>query len=356
MKIKMSFEDRAKKALINSICLLIERNPDGNIPKIFKLSKALIKDDRTKKILNSIEKSYEEMPSVKEFFDNSLVNINPEIRRNIFMNLVGNSNSSDNNKEKHIPISIILSPNNKCNLRCVNCSLSNSSSETLNFNDVDRVIGKAQRSGVNYIILFGGEPFLLDFMFKIYEKYSDIIFTPVTNGTLFTKECVNKLLHLGNIIPTISLDNIENRIDYTYGEGTFEKVVTGMNLLKDKGIPFGVSTAVSSANFSAVTSDYFIDMLIKNGSKFSIYSNSFCSNSHINKSISKTERLILGEKINIMRNTKPYFFIDLFNDQKYLEEFINPGSSDSHSFFLGNIPQNKLQSISLEHLIQSTMI
>lgn len=356
MKIKMSFEDRAKKALINSICLLIERNPDGNIPKIFKLSKALVKDDSTKKILAGIEKSYEEMPSVKEFFDNSLVNINPEIRKNIFMNLVGGNNNSSKQNEKHLPLSIILSPNNKCNLSCVNCTLSSSHSQVLNFDDVDRIVGNAQKLGVNYIILFGGEPFLLDFMFKIYEKYSDIIFTPVTNGTLFTKQCVNKLLNLGNIIPTISLDNIENRIDYTCGEGTFEKIINGMNLLKDRGIPFGVSTAVSSDNISAVTSDKFIDMLIKNGSKFSIYSNSFCSNAHINKSISKTERLVLGEKIRIMRNTKPYFFIDLFNDQKYIEQFMNPDSSDSHSFFIGKIPQDKLQSISLEHLIQSTII
>lgn len=356
MKIKMSFEDRAKRALINSICLLIEKNPNDNIPKIFKLSKALIKDDNTKRILSDIEKSYENMPSVKKFLDNSLVNINPEIRKNIFMNLVGHNNTSHTQTEKYIPLSIILSPNNKCNLSCVNCTPAKFSSETLNFNDVDKVIGKAQSLGVNYIILFGGEPFLIDFMFKIYEKYSDIIFTPVTNGTLFTEKCADKLLKLGNIIPTISLDNIENRINYTCGEGTFEKIIKGMNLLKDKGIPFGVSTAVSSDNLSAVTSDNFVDMLIKNGSKFSIYSNSFCSNAHINKSISTTERLVLGEKIKIMRNTKPYFFIDLFNDYKYLEQFLGSDSSDYHSFFLGKIPQANLQRISLEHLIQSSMI
>lgn len=356
MKFKMSFEDRAKKALINSICLLIERNPDGSIPKIFKLSKALIKDDSTKTLLSSIEKSYEEIPSVKEFFDTSLLNINPEIRKNIFMSLVGNNNSSSKKSEKYIPLSVILNPNNKCNLSCVNCTLSNTSAEKPNFNDVDKIIGNAQKLGINYIVLFGGEPFLLDFMFKIYEKYNNIIFTPVTNGTLFTNDCVNKLLSLGNVIPTISLDNIENKIDYTYGEGTFEKITEGMKLLKKKGIPFGVSTAVSSENLSAVTSDAFIDMLIKNGSKFSIYSNSFCSNAHINKSISRTERLVLGEKIKILRNTKPYFFVDLFNDQKYLNDFVNRHAINSHSFLLGKVSQDKLQRISLEHFIQSTMI
>lgn len=356
MKFKMSFENRAKKALINSICLLIEKNPDGNIPKIFKLSKALIKDDNTKRILSSIEKSYEEIPCVKEFFDSSLANINPQIRKNIFMSLVGNSSSNNNQNEKCIPLSIILSPNNKCNLRCVNCTLSSSTSESFSYNNLDKILGNAQRLGVNYIVLYGGEPFLIDSIFKIYEKYNNIIFTPVTNGTLFTKQYVDKLLHLGNVIPIISLDNIKNKIDYTCGQGTFEKIKTGMNLLNNTGIPFGISTAVSSENLSAVTSDNFIDMLITSGSKFSIYSNSFCSNAHINKSISQTERHILGEKIKTLRNTKPYFFIDLFNDQKYLNQFVNEDSINSHSFLLGKIPQNQLQRISLEHFIQSTII
>ena len=355
MKIKMSFEDKAKKALVNSICLLLEKNPENNIPKIFKLSKALTKDDTTKKILRDIEKSYEEIPSVKKFFDNSLLNINPEIKRTIFMNLIGNKQLNKSQK-KYLPLSMILSPDNLCNLSCLNCTLSKNTKEVLKFNDFDKMINNIHNLGINVVILFGGEPFLIDFIYNIYEKYNDIIFTPVTNGTLFTEITTNKLLKLGNVIPIITLSNNKKEVDSANGYGTFDKVIYGMNLLQNKGIPFGVSTPVSSENLSTVTSDKFVDMLINNGSKFSIYSNSFCSNAHICNTLSVDERISLESKINVLRNSKPYFFIDLFNDYKYIKELLcSKKNAAQNSLLFTKIPYKNLQSISIDDIIHSSL-
>lgn len=355
MKIKMSFEDKAKKALVNSICLLLEKNPENNIPKIFKLSKALTKDDTTKKILRDIEKSYEEIPSVKKFFDNSLLNINPEIKRTIFMNLIGNKPSNKSPK-KYLPLSMILSPDNLCNLSCLNCTLSKNTKEVLNFNDIDKMINNIHNLGINVVILLGGEPFLIDFIYNIYEKYNDIIFTPVTNGTLFTEITINKLLKLGNVIPIITLSNNKKEVDSANGYGTFDKVIYGMNLLQNKGIPFGVSTPVSSENISTVTSDKFVDMLINNGSKFSIYSNSFCSNAHICNTLSVDERISLESKISVLRNSKPYFFIDLFNDYKYLKELLcSKENLAQNSLLFTKMPYKNLQCISIEDIHQSSL-
>ncbi|MBE6062081.1 MAG: radical SAM protein [Clostridium butyricum] len=352
MNIKMSFENKAKKALINSICTLLENNPENNIPKIFKLSKTLIKDSVTKRILADFEKYYQEKPIIKAYINNSLAHINPEIKRNIFLNLINRNSKSLNKKSKYLPISAILNSNTSCNLGCLNCNIYNYKNKSISFNDFDSVVKNIQKHDVNYIILLGGEPFLLDSMLDIFENNKNIIFIPVTNGTLFTEKNSNKLLKCGNVIPIISLCNNKSNIDINYGNGTYNKIICGMKLLKEKGIPFGTLTAVNTSNLSIVTSNEFIDSLILNGSKFSIYSSSFCSNAPLNTSLTANERSILNQKVNTLRNTKPYFFIDLFNDPKYVTQIFTSDINTKSSFIFSKMPSNTIQSMPLENILK----
>lgn len=355
MKLKMSFENRVKKALINSICTLLENNPEKSIPKIFKLSKTLVKDSATQKILEDFEKYYEQIPSVKRYVDNSLMDINPEIKKTIFMNLINKNTTSSDNEQKYLPVSAILNSNNTCNLGCLNCNICNNKSNPLTYNDFDKVIKNINKLEINSIALLGGEPFLLDFMLDIFENNENIVFTPVTNGTLFTEKNSTRLLKSGNVVPIISLGNDKLNIDSDYGNGTYNKIITGMKLLKSKGIPFGTLTAVNSNNLSIVTSDQFVDSLIFNGSKFSIYSSSSCTNAPLNASLTSKERNILNEKINIFRNTKPYFFVDLFNDTKYVSQLFNSNINAKSSFIFSKMPFKSLQSASLENILNHSL-
>lgn len=351
MKLKMSFENRAKKALINSICVLLENNPQRNVPKIFKLSKTLAKDATTKKILADFEKYYEEIPSVKKYVDNSLADIDPKIKRHIFMNLMNKNSTSSDKETNYLPISAILNSTNTCNLGCLSCNICNDKNKLVAYSDFKKVLDNMHKLNINSIILIGGEPFLMDFMLDIFEENQDIIFTPVTNGTLFTEEISNRLLKSGNVVPIISLGNNKSNIDSNYGDGTYNKITTSMKLLKSKGIPFGTLTAVNSNNLPIVTSNQFVDSLIFNGSKFSIYSNSFCSNAPSNTTLTNQERTLLNDKINTLRNTKPYLFVDLFNDIKYVSHLFNSDTTTKNSFIFSKMPFKALQSISLENIL-----
>lgn len=192
-------------------------------------------------------------------------------------------------------------------------------------------------------------------MLDIFENNKNIIFVPVTNGTLFTEKNSTRLLKSGNVVPIISLGNNELNVDSNYGNGTYNKIITGMHLLKSKGIPFGTLTAVNSNNLSTVISDEFVDSLIFNGSKFSIYSNSFCSNAPLNSNLTSKERNALNEKINTFRNTKPYFFIDLFNDAKYFSHLLDSDVAGKSSFIFSKMPFETLQSESLEKLLSHSL-
>ncbi len=104
-------------------------------------------------------------------------------------------------------------------------------------------------------------------MLDIYEKYNDCIFMPFTNGTLFNEKLADKVQKLGNIIPMFSLEGFEKETDARRGKGVFKQVMHGMDLLRERGVLFGVSTATGRNNIDTVISDEFINMLIEKGPK-----------------------------------------------------------------------------------------
>ena len=97
------------------------------------------------------------------------------------------------NEDTKIPFVLLLSPSMRCNLRCTGCYAADYPKDSgLSYEEVDRIVGEARDLGIHYIIILGGEPFFVDYMYKIYEKYNDVYFTPFTNGTLFNDDVADK--------------------------------------------------------------------------------------------------------------------------------------------------------------------
>ena len=171
-----------------------------------------------------------------------------------------------------IPYTILISPSMRCNLRCTGCYAANySKKDDIQFEEVDRLIKEARDLGIYYIVVLGGEPFFNESMLDIYEKYNDMYFTPFTNGTLFDEKLANRLAELGNVMPMFSLEGFKEQTEDRRGEGVFDSVMKGMDLLREKGIPFGVSSATARNNIDIVTSDKYIDMLVEKGARMIWY-------------------------------------------------------------------------------------
>jgi MoaA/NifB/PqqE/SkfB family radical SAM enzyme len=224
-------------------------------------------------------------------------------------------------EDTKVPFTILLSPSMRCNLRCSGCYAADySKDQGLSFEEVDKIVGEARELGIHYMVILGGEPFFVDYMYKIYEKYSDVMFTPFTNGTLFNDEIADRLGKLGNVMPMFSLEGFEKETDSRRGNGVFKKVMNGMDLLKSRGIPFGVSSATTTHNMDIVSSNKFINMLIEKGSRMSWY---FIympvgEKPNIEDMLKPEQRIELGRRIRNIRLTKPYFAIDFFNDAPYV--------------------------------------
>lgn len=331
MGLKDNFEKKAKEAVIKTGFQLLEKNPEKNVEKIFSIIRKSVKGEFAKQRVDNVYKYYEENEATNTYIQGILKNTNKNCLKKFFANFFGNAtwygipkrkNIGDENDTK-IPFTILISPSMRCNLTCTGCYAANySRKDDIPFEEADRIISEARDLGIYYIVVLGGEPFFNEYMLDIYEKYDDVFFTPFTNGTLFNEELADKLAKLGNVMPMFSLEGWEEQTDARRGKGTFNAVMHGMDLLRERGIPFGVSSAASNQNVEIVTDEKFIDMLIGKGALMSWYFMFMPIGDNpvqeMDLMLSPEQRIYLGRRTKKIRTTKPYFTIDFFNDAPYV--------------------------------------
>lgn len=331
MKIVDDASKIAKETIVGALFETIDRggDPEKSVRRIFSLIKKLATDEDSIRGIENVESYYTDMPSVHEYINDILLNTNKNCLKKFVKNFLANSMWYGipkrakwmKNEDTKIPFVLLLSPSMRCNKHCIGCYAAEyPKNQGLTFEQVDSIVSQARDLGIHFMVILGGEPFFVDYMWKIYEKYSDIEFVPFTNGSLITKEKADQLAKLGNVMPMFSLEGFVEQTDYRRGKGTFDRVMESMDLLKAQGIPFGVSTATGRLNVDVVTSDKFIDMLINKGSRLNWY---FIympvgEKPDLDNMLTPEQRIELGHRTKKIRTTKPYFTIDFFNDAPYV--------------------------------------
>ncbi|AZV55271.1 radical SAM protein [Clostridium sp. AWRP] len=330
MKVTGILEKATKNALAKAGVELLNRDPEESLDKLFALIKKTVKrDEENLARVERVQELYETNQAIHKLVIGIIRNSNKKCMDKLFTNFFSNAVWYGMPKREQFfqdtgiktPFTILISPSMRCNLRCTGCYASSYSKEDdIPKEEVDRIIGEARKLGIYYFIILGGEPFINDYMLDIYKKYNDCIFTPFSNGTLFDEKLADKIKKLGNVIPMFSVEGFEEETDKRRGKGIFKKVMHAMDLLKERGVLFGVSTATSRYNIDTVTSSEFIDMLVEKGAKMGWY---FLfmpvgKEPDVNLMLTPEQRIRLGEKIREIRNTKPYFTIDFFNDAPYV--------------------------------------
>ncbi len=168
------------------------------------------------------------------------------------------------------PDTLVISPGKGCNLHCVGCYANSSSAqyEKLPWEVFDRIITEAENLwGARLITISGGEPFVYrdqgKGLIEAAAKHQASIFMTYTNGTLIDKKVAARLAEVGNILPAISVEGLEQRTDERRGEGVFKKILQAMDNLNEVGVPFGISVTATRYNWQEILSDAFIDLLFK---------------------------------------------------------------------------------------------
>jgi len=164
------------------------------------------------------------------------------------------------------PAFIVVSPTQKCNLRCKGCYASSSPQtfKTLNLEVFVRILKENHDIfGSRFVTISGGEPLLYrnknKNLLDVLEMFKDTYFIFYTNGTLINQEVAARLRKMGNASPQISVEGFEKETDQRRGKGVFKKILKAIECLRKEGVPFGISVTGTRENINLLLEDKFYE-------------------------------------------------------------------------------------------------
>lgn len=182
-------------------------------------------------------------------------------------------------------------------------------------------------------IYTGGEPMVRSKdIIALCQKHSDCQFLAFTNATLIDEAFADDMLRVKNFIPAISLEGFEMATDGRRGNGVYQKVLRTMSILRQKRLPFGISACYTSQNLDSISSDEFIDQLVKWGAQFIWYFHYMPVGNDAVPTLmpNPQQRKAMYYRIREIRSTKPLFAMDFQNDGEYVGGCIAGGRRYLH--------------------------
>lgn len=204
---------------------------------------------------------------------------------------------------------------NTCNLRCQGCWVEKvGKARHMPTEDIDAIIENGKKQNAYYYTLLGGEPFLHKNLLSIFERHADCYFQVITNGMFFSEEVVQKLAKLGNVTPLISIDGMETQNDMRRGEGTFTKIMEGLERLKKHKLFFGIATTATGKNMEEVMSDDYVKMFIDKGAMYLWYYiyRPVGEESHPEYCMQKAQIVDMRRRLLRLRRKHPILLIDTY--------------------------------------------
>ena len=268
--------------------------------------------------------------------------VDHDVLKTLFTNFFVNTNligwkKQDECREKYqcnIPWAILLDPTSACNLHCTGCWAAEYGNKlNLTFDEIDNIIMQGKELGVYMYIYTGGEPLVRkDDLIRLCDKHSDCIFLSFTNGTLIDEAFADEMLRVKNFVPAISLEGDEAATDGRRGQGTYQKVIRAMNILREKKLLYGISSCYTSANYDSISSEEYYDSLIDLGAYFVWYFHYMPvgNDASVDLLPTKEQRTEVFHRIRNLRATKPLFAMDFQNDAEFVGGCIAGGRRYLH--------------------------
>lgn len=344
-----NLKDRSTYYAINKIIDLLSKVSVDRFIDLTCWGEKLTRDPEVKGPIKRVRGflTQEDHPA-RELFYRVFNTLSEHKRRRIFQSLFLNAwfiggRKRDCNEKKlgfRPPFILILSPTLKCNLRCKGCyTLGFEMKHELPLELADRILRECEELGIYFITILGGEPMAYPHLFDLIERHPDMYFQVYTNGTLLTREKSQRLADYGNVAVVLSLEGGEEETDTWRGKGVYEKIMQAFEYLNNAGIIIGTSATVTRQNVDTVSSDEFIDKMIALGSVSQMYFLYIPVNGRADFSLMVTpqQRDHLRRRVLTIRNTKPIFVLDFWNDGPHVNGCIAGGRRYFHINAKGDV-------------------
>ena len=328
----------------------LDNNPEENVPKVLNWLRKFDKDNYYENAYNLIEEALKNPENNWYKLIMSLyTDLDAEVRKKTFENFLINSSilgsrKKNHNEEKYdcnIPWAILMDPTSACNLHCTGCWAAEYGNKlNLSFDDMDNIIKQGKELGTYMYIFSGGEPLVRkDDIIKLCEKHNDCEFLAFTNATLIDEAFADEMLRVKNFVPAISVEGFEEETDFRRGKGTYKAIVSAMEILKRKKLPFGASCCYTSKNVDVIGSEEYFDDLIAKGAKFAWFFTYIPVGVDAVPELmaSAEQREFMYDQIRKFRSTKPLFTMDFWNDGEYVKGCIAGGRCYLHINANGDI-------------------
>lgn len=321
---------------------LLNRISDERLVQLTYLAERLTSDAEILSAIRGI-RAYLQDPThpAKKLFRGILEYLPPKNRTIVFNTLfhnawfLGNKRRDQFEKDHGFrpPFVMILSPTWQCNLKCRGCyTLGYQRHPGLPYDLVKRILKECMDIGLHFVTVLGGEPLMYPHLFQMIEEHPQIFFQVYTNGTLMTREKAERIRDLGNAMVVVSCEGYEEETDRWRGPGVFKKIMEAMDHLREARVLFGASATVTRDNVYTVSSEEWIDMLLKKGIVAQMYFLYLPVNGQgdIQLMVTPEQRNHLRKQVMYFRRTKPMFILDFWNDGPHVQGCIAGGRRYFH--------------------------
>jgi MoaA/NifB/PqqE/SkfB family radical SAM enzyme len=335
---------------LKKIIAYLDSNPVENIPRLLAWGERIDREGMVAPQLKAIKSALRDKDGnwyrlVRSFW----TDIDDRVRKTLFENFVINGavvGSSRQFRAKktygcNIPWAILLDPTSDCNLKCKGCWAADYGNHLqMDVATLDKIINQGKALGIFIYIYSGGEPLIRKSdIIRLCEKHHECIFSAFTNGTLIDEPFADEMLRVGNFVPAISVEGTEEATDARRGQGTYQKLIKAMGILKRKRLLFGFSSCYTRQNPAVIGSEEYFDTLIAMGAKFGwLFTYMPVGMDAIPElMVTPEQREYMYRQVKQFRNTKPIFVMDFWNDGEYKNGCIAGGKSYLHINANGDI-------------------
>lgn len=344
----MKASDHIKRAALSKLVDYLFENPEERFPKVMDTLDKTVPADLFPSQRTAFRKAIDEENNWYQLLLRAAA-LNPAVRDDFVKTFLIDANLlawpvQEQMREKYqcnIPWAILLDPTSACNLHCTGCwAAEYGHNLNLDFDTIDSIIAQGKELGVHVYIYTGGEPLVRKKdVIALCEKHPDCAFLCFTNSTLIDEEFCCEMERVKNFVPAISVEGFETETDSRRGEGTYARIESAMKLLKQHGLPFGVSCCYTSANAESICSEEYFDWMVDQGALFCwIFTYMpIGTGAPTELMASAAQREQLYHVVRDMRQKKPLFTLDFWNDGEFVGGCIAGGRRYLHINAAGDV-------------------
>jgi MoaA/NifB/PqqE/SkfB family radical SAM enzyme len=163
--------------------------------------------------------------------------------------------------KRKIPLKITFHITHRCNLRCHFCFRKTREASEMSTVQIKAMMKEFKSTGTFFWVFNGGEPLLREDLPELidYAKLLGFHCSLVTNGVLLAQKLENNPSYRKLDFIQISLEGPQDIHDRMCGQGTYNRVIEALNLLKKMNIRTNILTLIAQDNIDYL--DYLIEFV-----------------------------------------------------------------------------------------------